>query len=161
MKKTLLVYYSFEGNTQFAAETAAKAAEMDVQRLETDKEPPKEGAGKYIWGGKSVVFGEKPKLHPQTYSASDYENIILGFPVWAGSYAPPIATYLKENDFSGKKIYAIVCSGGGGTEKAIKKLGSKMNGGELVDTLSLIDPLKDKDTNEKLVTDFIRKNFAE
>lgn len=160
MKDTLFVYYSLEGNTEFVAETAATAAEMDLEKLIPDKEPPKTGAGKYIWGGKSVVFKEKPKLYPMKYPVERYPNIILGFPVWASCYPPAIATFINENDLTGKKLYVVMCSAGGETDKAYKKLEEKLPGCTILDRLSLIDPAKDKDANTKPIIDFIKKNFG-
>lgn len=160
MADTLFVFYSLEGNTAFVAEIAEKAAEMDVERLMPEKEPPKKGAGKFFWGGKSVVFNEKPKLAPLKYELSGYTDIIIGFPVWAGSYPPAIASYINDNDLSGKKVYIIACSAGGNAEKAIKKLTDNLPGSSITDSLSLTDPIRDKETNSKLITDFIEKNFS-
>ena len=105
MKDILLVYYSLEGNTQFAAETAAGCASMDVERLVPLKEPPKKGFGKFFWGGKSVVMNERPELEALKFSPDSYGTIIFAFPVWASSYPPAVATYLKEHALSGKTVY--------------------------------------------------------
>ncbi len=160
MKDTLLVYYSLEGNTGFAAQVAADTAEMDVQRLIPDKEPPKDGFGKFMWGGKSVVFHEIPKLDPQEFSPAGYKNIILAFPVWASSYPPAIAAFLKENDLSGKDIWAIICSASGDARKALAKLEKKLPGCRIVDSLSLTNPAKDKEKNRETIRSFISKNFG-
>ncbi len=160
MTDTLFVFYSLEGNTAFVAETASETAEMEVERLVPEKEPPKKGAGKFFWGGKSVVFNEKPKLAPLKYDISAYSNIIIGFPVWAGSYPPAVASFLNDHDLSGKKVYVIACSAGGNAEKALKKLADNLPGSNITDSLSLTDPLRDKEKNSKLIVDFIEKNFS-
>ena len=122
MSRILMIYYSLEGNTEFAAQTAAENAEIDLERLIPAKEPPKKGFRKFMWGGSSVVFGETPALDPLKYSADDYEHIIVGFPVWASSFPPAINTYIKEHPFTGKKVDIIACSAGGSCEKAVNKL---------------------------------------
>ena len=150
-----MIYYSLEGNTEFAAQTAAANGDIDLERLIPQKEPPKAGFGKFFWGGKSVVFSETPPLEPLKYNADDYEDIIVGFPVWAGSYPPAIATYLKEHPFTGKRVRVIACSAGGNAEKAVNKLKDKLSGNEFGETLSLTDPAKDKDRSAELIKKFV------
>ena len=156
MRKILLVYYSFEGNTEYAANIAAKCADMDVQRLIPIKEPPKKGFGKFFWGGKSVMMKEMPDLEPQEYSAADYDTIILGFPVWASSYPPAIATFLRDNDLTGKNIYVIACSAGGDAQKALRKLAAKLRDSSVKTSLSLQDPLKNQADADKKIPAFIK-----
>ncbi len=160
MKDTLFVYYSLEGNTEFAAQTAAAAAEMDVERLIPVKEPPKKGFGKFFWGGQSVVMHHTPELEQLKFDASAYKNIIFGFPVWASSYPPAIATYLKFHKPEGKNCWIIACSAGGNAVKAIRKITDALEGNTVVDTLSLQDPAHDKEKNAKIITGFINKNFG-
>lgn len=64
MKKTraIVVYFSLEGNSKYVADVIAEYMEADTLRLEPAKDYPKGNVGKYFWGGKSVVFGDKPKL---------------------------------------------------------------------------------------------------
>ncbi len=155
MKKTLMIYYSLEGNTDFAAKTAAEYGDIDLERLVPVKEPPRSGFGKFFWGGKSVVFSETPPLEPLKHNADDYEDIIIGFPVWAGSYPPAVATYVKEYAFTGKHIRVIACSAGGNADKAVNKLKEKLPGNEFAGVLSLIDPAKDKERSAELIKTFI------
>lgn len=155
MAKTLMIYYSLEGNTEFAAETAAESGDIDLERLIPVKEPPKAGFGKFFWGGKSVVFNETPQLEPLKYNADDYETIIIGFPVWAGSYPPAVATYIKEHPFKGKKCFIIACSAGGNADKAVKKLRDNLPGNEYGGVLSLTDPAKDKENSAEKIRAFI------
>ncbi len=154
MSKTLMIYYSLEGNTDFAAQTAAECGDIDLERLIPEKEPPKAGFGKFFWGGKSVVFSETPPLQPLKHSPDDYESIIIGFPVWAGSYPPAVATFLKEHPFTGKRCSIIACSAGGNAEKAVNKLKEKLPGNEFGEVLSLKDPAKDKENSAELIRKF-------
>lgn len=45
---------------------------------------------------------------------SQYDTIFLGFPVWFGTYAPPIASLLAEQNFDGKTIVPFCTFGSGG-----------------------------------------------
>lgn len=143
--KTVIVYYSLEGNTEYTAEKIAEqlkqTGETDVLRIEPEKAYPDKGAGKFFWGGKSAVMGEKPTLKPYEFDVEKYDRIILGTPVWASTFAPPLRTFITENpDIKNKKLAVVICFGGGGADKTINKL-KKLIGVENFEAeLILIDP---------------------
>ena len=150
--KTLIVYYSLEGNTEYAAGLIAAGLGADTLRIEPAKAYPAAGFAKFFWGGKSAVMAETPALVPYSFNAADYGRIILGFPVWAGNVTPPIRTFVKENDLRGKAVAAFACQSGAGAEKAFAKLKSALGIDRLEAELVLIDP-KDKpsaDNAEKI-----------
>lgn len=140
--KALIVYYSMSGNTEYAAGRMAERLGADLLRLEPVKEYPDSGFRKFFWGGKSAVMAEKPALKPYRFEADGYDTVIFGFPVWAGNIAPPIRTFISENEMKASKYTAFACQSGSGAEKAFGKLKACL-GHDLVETLVLIDP-KDK-----------------
>ena len=139
--KTAVVYYSLEGNTKLAAEKIAERLSAEIIELKCVKAYPSGKISKFLWGGKSATFGEKPALLPYNFKADDYDAVIIGAPVWASKYAPPLKTFLSENDISGKKIGFFVCCAGGKTDKCFAELkrDAKNDGAA---TLRLVDPLK-------------------
>ena len=112
--RTLIVYYSLEGNTAYAAEKIASVIGADILRIEPVKKYPDKGFRKFFWGGKSAVMAETPKLQPYDFNAEDYERIVFGFPVWAGNVTPPIRTFVRENRLDGKRIAAFASQSGSG-----------------------------------------------
>ena len=122
--KTLVVYYSLEGNTEYAANRIAENLGADTLRLVPVKAYPDKGFMKFFVGGRSAVFGQKPALEHYETDLSAYDRIIFGFPVWAANFAPPIHTFISENadEIRGKKIAAFACQGGSGAQKAFLKL---------------------------------------
>lgn len=153
--KTIIVYYSLEGNTDLAAKKIAEALNADLLRLEPEKSYPNSGFRKFFWGGKSAVMAETPALQPYAFSPEEYDRIVFGFPVWAGNVTPPIRTFIKENDLSGKQIAAFACESGSGAEKAFEKLKQALNIDKLKAELILIDPkTKPKAENERKIEDF-------
>ena len=145
--RTLIVYYSLEGNTEYAARRIAAQIGAEMLRLEPVKAFPSSGFKKFFWGGKSAVMGETPELMPYRFDPASYDRIIFGFPVWAGNVTPPIRTFLKENDMHGKRVAAFACESGSGAEKALGKLKSALNLEGLEAELILIDP-KDRPSAE-------------
>jgi len=145
--KKLIVYYSLEGNTELVAGKIQKNLEADVIRLIPKKEYPKGGFKKYFWGGKSATFGDEPKLEEYSFVADDYDVIIIGTPIWAGTFAPPIKTFLADNIISGKDIYLFACSGGGPVDKCFDKIKNILKDNQIVDTINFVDPLKKENEN--------------
>lgn len=147
--KKIIVYYSMSGNTQYAAEKIAEATGADVLRITPVKAFPDKGAKKFLWGGKSAVFGDKPPLLPYDFKADEYDLIILGTPVWASNITPPLRTFVCDNKeaLSGKRFAVFTCYSGGGAEKAIEKLKKLLDIKEYEAELILTDP-KDKPSGE-------------
>ncbi len=138
--KTIVVYYSLEGNTDYAAREIAALTGADLLRIEPSKAYPDSGFRKFFWGGKSALMGETPELQPYTFDSKAYERIILGFPVWAGNVAPPVRSFVRENDLHGKRVAAFACQSGAGAEKAFRKLKALPGIDALEAELILIDP---------------------
>ena len=156
--KTLIVYYTLEGNTHYAAKKIASQLDADVLRVKPVKTYPRKGFRKFLWGGKSAVMAETPELEPYTFDASAYDRIVFGFPVWAGNVTPPLRTFIKENDLSAKRFAAFACQSGAGAEKAFEKLKTALGIRELDAELVLIDPKTKPDPiNEKKISGFCGK----
>ena len=67
-KATLIVYYSLEGNTDFAAKEIAKVLGYETLRLEPVKKYPEKGPLKFLVGGKGACLAETPRLKPYVFS---------------------------------------------------------------------------------------------
>ena len=96
--KTAIVYYSMHGNVRYVSEKVAKELGADLIELVPVKAYPDKGAMQFIWGGSAVTFKKKPELEPYTFNASDYDLVIIGTPVWAGTFTPPLRTFINENN---------------------------------------------------------------
>ncbi len=156
--KTAIVFYSMNGNTKFTAKTIASQTGVDLIELKPEKSYPDKGLRKFIWGGKSAVMGETPKLLPYEFDADKYDQIIFGYPVWASNFAPPIKTFIKDNmkQIAGKDFSVFACCSGGGAEKSIDKLKNYLLIKDFKTSLVLIDPKdKPKEENKNLIDNFI------
>src|SRR5690606_22323297 len=85
-----IVYYSLEGNAKYAAEKIGETLSADIIPLIPVKAYPDGKVSKYFWGGKGAVFGETPKLEEYRFDRDRYDLVILGTPIWAGTFAPPL-----------------------------------------------------------------------
>ncbi len=158
--RTLIVYYSLEGNTAWAAEQLSGLLGAETLRLEPEKAYPSSGVKKFFWGGKSAVMGEEPPLKPYVFRPEDWDRVIFGFPVWAGNLTPPLRTFVKEQGASlrDKAVAAFACESGAGGEKALKKLAALLGREGLEAELILIDPkTKPNPENEARLRAFCEK----
>ncbi len=144
--KTLIVYFSLEGNTEYAAGKIAEKLSADMLRLIPVKKMATAGFSKFFWNGKSAVMAEKPELEPYDVDLSAYDRIIFGFPVWAGTFTPPLRTFIQDNieALKGKHISAFACQSGAGAEKALAKMAMCLGIPGFEHVLILIDPLAKK-----------------
>lgn len=110
--KTLIVYYSYTGNTKKIAEKIHKEIGGDIAEIKTVV-PYKESYNSVVEQGKKEVNqGYMPEIEPLGVNLEEYDTIILGTPVWWYTFAPAVKTFLEQNDFSGKKIYTFATNGG-------------------------------------------------
>jgi len=144
---TLVVYFSLDGNTRFISEQIANAANADIVALTTKKRYPTSGFKKYFFGGKSVLFGEKPELTNGHIDWDLYDTIIIGTPVWAGSYAPPMKTFLSKYHIAGKRVAVFACHGGGGAEKCLERIKKTIPDNEFIGEIDFVEPKKTSETS--------------
>ncbi len=96
--------------------------------------------------GYQSTMKKKPKLEPFDINPLDYDFIIIGTPVWAWNFSPPIRSFIGDYDLKGKKVALRSCSAGG-TEKALNKLEENLKNVNIVGKLNLKEPLN-KNTEE-------------
>ena len=154
--KTAVVYYSMHGNVRYVSEKVAKGLGADLIELIPVKAYPDKGAMQFIWGGSAVTFKKKPELEPYTFNASDYDLVIIGTPVWASNFTPPLRTFFENNDLTGKKIAVIATCAGGDSSKCIEAVKEAVKADTLAATLSLVEPKgQPSDEKEKKISEFI------
>ena len=64
---------------------------------------------------------------------SQYDEIILGFPIWWYVAPTIVNTFLEKYDFSGKKIILFATSGGSGFGNTVKELQPSAPNSEIVE----------------------------
>jgi len=155
--KSLIVYYTRTGNARFVAETIAAEIGADVEEVVDLKK--RSGPLGFLIGGKDARQGKDTKISPTTKIPIDYELVIFGTPVWAGKPSPAINTYLKKNNFSGKKVGAFFTKGQRKSQ-AIKETKMLVPNSTWVGELLIINPLKNKENAEKQILEWCKTIVA-
>jgi flavodoxin len=154
--KKLVVFYSLDGNTKFIAQNLAKKLGADILELKPEKEIPKVEPLKHFWGGKQVVMKETPKLQKYNLNLADYDTLIIGTPVWAFNFSPPIRTFLKENKIENKKII-LFCTFQASPGKTFENLKKELSGNEIIAQIEFKSVLKNPKENFQKLEEFINK----
>ena len=130
--KMLVLYYSQTGTTQVVAKEFQTRLGADIEEI--IPVDPYDGTYQETIGRGMQELNSKefPKLQPLKSDISSYDVIFLGFPVWFGTYANPIATLLDEVDFSGKKVVPFCTFGSGGLDACVKNITAKLPDAEVL-----------------------------
>ena len=137
MGKRLVAFFSASGTTKKVAEMIASAADADMYEI-----MPKQPYSKadLNWMDKksrsSVEMSDKkfrPEISDTDVFVDQYDEIILGFPIW-WYVAPTIMnTFLEKYDFTGKKIVLFATSGGSGFGNTVSELKPSAPDAEIVE----------------------------
>jgi flavodoxin len=123
-QKNLVLYYSETGTTKTVAEELQKQLNADIESIEAVKPYSGNFQETMQRGQREMQNGETPELKPLKSKIADYDVIFIGYPIWFGTYAMPIATLVKDNDFAGKTLVPFCTFGSGGlntSSDALKK----------------------------------------
>ena len=134
--KRLVAYFSASKTTEKVANMIAEEGGYDICEI-----TPKEAYTKadLNWMDKksrsSVEMKDKkirPEIKDNDIDMSQYDEIILGFPIWWYVAPTIINTFLESYDFSGKTIVPFATSGGSGMGNTNEKLAPSCPGAILM-----------------------------
>lgn len=124
--KTLVAYFSASGITASVAKEVASAANTDLYEI---KPAVRYTSADLNWMDKksrSSIEMSNPASRPEIVKdlpdLSQYDTVIIGFPIWWYVAPTIINTFLESGDFSGKKIALFATSGGSGFGKTVQNL---------------------------------------
>ena len=131
MSKTLVTYFSATGRTRRLAEEISKEFNLDIYEIKP-KELYQDKDLNWInpLSRSSKEHRNKdlmPEIENNDANISEYDKIIICYPVWW--YVAPniINNFLKSYDFSNKKILLFATSGGSGFGKTVQVLKQYVN----------------------------------
>lgn len=123
--KVLILYYSQTSNTRTVAEAIQTKLDADIEEII----PVTPYGGSFEETiARCMEEREKgilPEVQPITSDLSKYDVIFLGYPVWFGTFAPPVASLLEQIDLSGKKVVPFCTFGSGGLQSSAAELALK------------------------------------
>ena len=122
--KCAVVYFSWSGNTRFAAETISKKAGADLFEIKAET-PYNSNYGKCCDEAKPECYGKtlRPIKPIEGLDLAKYDLVFVGSPNWWGTMAPPVRTWVTQNKgaLKGKKVCLFQTHGGGGMQRVGKE----------------------------------------
>ena len=120
--KMLVLYYSQTGNTKAVAAEIATRLGADIEEIVPVQLYDGDFQATIERGKKELDEGAFPEIQPIKADVTKYDVIFIGYPVWFGTYAPPVITFLNQVDLNGKKLVPFCTFGSGGLESSTKDL---------------------------------------
>ena len=149
--KTLVVYFSLTGATEFVAKIISEQLTADLCEV-VDKKHTK-GKLIYLKGGSASIREKLTKIEVPK-SIENYDLIIVGSPIWAGKITPAIRTFLSLNDFSEKKGAFFITLGGKKPEKSLLNMRKTTGFNSIVQELVISNTIEDKKEVEQIVIEW-------
>ncbi len=112
--RILIAYYSWSGNTRYAAEQIQKLTGGTLFEIKPVKAYPSDYSACVDQAKQECRDEFKPELATKVEDFSKYDVIFVGTPNWWSTMAPPVRSFLSGYDFSGKTVIPFVTHGGGG-----------------------------------------------
>lgn len=136
MAKTLIIYYSAQGHTKRAAEIIAKTLDADLFEIQLEKPYTKEDLDwtnptsrcNQKWEGEIEKDDELKGVEVPNWA--NYDKVLIGYPIWYSIAAFPVASFVKNQDFSGKIVVPFCTSHSSNLGDSDLKLKDVASGGE-------------------------------
>ena len=113
-KKSLVVYFSCTGTTKKIAEYVQQSTGADIYRIEAEVPYTAEDLN---YGDASTRATKeqndssaRPAIAGKVENMSQYQNVVIVYPIWWGQAPRIISTFLESYDFKGKTIVPVCTS---------------------------------------------------
>lgn len=145
--KTLVAYFSAGGVTKGVAEKLAKKIGADTYEIKPVKPYTNADLNWMDKNSRSTLEmkdkSSRPEIIKGDIDISQYDRILLGYPVWWYTAPTIVNTFLETYDFSGKEIIIWATSGGSGLGKAkddlAKSTTATIKNGRLINTSARLE----------------------
>ena len=141
-----------EGNLQIMAQVIEATENADVFHIVASKPYAAEYNVMHDRAVDEINNGELPDLTDRVENLEQYDVVYLGMPVCSGSLPRPVATFLTENDLSGKTIVPFGINLGSGFGNMISEIEELCPGATLVDGFTV---------SARMSNDEVRAEFSQ
>lgn len=109
--KTLIVYFSWGGNTRTVANIIHDLTGGDIVEIEVE-EPYSDVYNEVTARARHELNNDiRPALRTEVKNMDEYDTLIIGTPIWSSRLAPPVKSFLAGYDLSNKKSLRSVHMG--------------------------------------------------
>ncbi len=137
--KTLVVYFSASGNTKRVAELAASELSADLFEI-VPAEPYTDDDLNWMDRSSRVCKEHDDEslqdielVTTEVPNWDEYDNVVIGYPLWWREAAWPVNNFIKGNDFTGKTVIPFCTSSSSGFGDSGKLLEEMAGTGDWLD----------------------------
>lgn len=102
--KTLLVYFSADGNTERAALTIAPLIGATTVKLVPVKAYPRFMLARFPAGTWESLRKKPRAIKDIGVKVADFDRIVIGTPTWMGHMPGVVRRFILDNNFTGKQL---------------------------------------------------------
>lgn len=119
-QKALVAYYSATGNTALVAGMIAEDIDATVLAIEPEEPYTAEDLDYNNEASRVAQEHNDPNLQQVALMNAEvpdwdtYDTVFIGYPIWWGEAAWPVASFVAANDFSGKNVVPFCTSASSG-----------------------------------------------
>ena len=131
-QKALVLYYSQNGATAQVANAIASAIGADMEEVVALNPYDGDFGATIARCQEEMANGVLPEIEPIKANLDAYDVIFLGYPIWFGTYAPPVQALVNTIDLNGKKVVPFCTFGSGGLDSSTRDLQAKFPEAEIL-----------------------------
>ena len=129
----LIAFFSWGGNTRGIAHEIQRQTGFDLFEIEPVPAYSDDYNTVLMEAQRDQHAQARPEIAGRVDSMEEYDTVLLGYPNWWASIPMPIASFLEQYNFAGKRIIPFYSHGGGRLGQsltAIAKLAPEANMGQ-------------------------------
>ena len=136
-KKILIVYLSRTKNTEAIAEIIHENTGGTLVALELANPYPEDYRATVDQVAKENETGYLPPLKTKIDNIQQYDMVFVGFPTWGMQLPPPMKSFLRQYDLSGKIVVPFNTNGGYGIGSSFDTVKELCRGSKILDGYSM------------------------
>lgn len=136
-ENVLIVYLSRTNNTKAIAEIIHENIGGTLVALELETPYPENYRATVDQVAKENEIGYLPPLKTKIDNIQQYDVVFVGFPTWGMQLPPPMKSFLKQYDLSGKIVVPFNTNGGYGIGSSFDTVKELCRGSKILDGYSI------------------------
>jgi flavodoxin len=143
MARSIVIFYSRTGNTQFIAEVITNVLGSALVPLKDKKK--RSGIWGWLLSGRDAFLERRTEIEPVSLDLNNYDYVFLGCPNWAANIPPALRTFMTGIDWQDKKVVFFCTQDSTGAERVFNNLRRLAKGAEIINEKFFNHIAKNKD----------------
>ena len=125
------------GTTEYMAHMIQNEIGGDLYSIETTEEYPSDYDAVVDQNHEEAQEGTLPELKDKDLDLSDYETVLIGYPIWAASAPQAVFSFLDQYDLSDKTVIPFCTHDGYGAGTSYDEIADAVSGAEVLEGLAV------------------------